>query len=229
MRFVDRFRALLFDMNGTFMFGHDRLSEEEDFFATYRRLGGTRLTPPEVRKHVRESCVFLQRIYDDPARVDSFPPLLDAVQARTGLDRADAGEIAEVIGDHEVGAVPRWAAEALRALATTHPLALVTNVWAPAPRWSPPLAAAGLTDLFRARVFSSDLGCIKPSPRLFHAALRELGVRPSDTLFIGDSLERDIRPAQALGMAAVLVGEPGASREADLIVRSIADLPDALG
>ena len=41
MRVLDRFKVILLDMNGTFMFGQDRFGPEEDFAATYRRLGGT--------------------------------------------------------------------------------------------------------------------------------------------------------------------------------------------
>jgi len=38
-RFLDQFPVLLLDMNGTFMFGHDRFGPDEDYYATYRPLG----------------------------------------------------------------------------------------------------------------------------------------------------------------------------------------------
>ena len=43
VRFIDQFSVLLLDMNGTFMFGEDRFGEGEDFYRTYRALGGRRL------------------------------------------------------------------------------------------------------------------------------------------------------------------------------------------
>ena len=43
MRFLDQFSVLLLDMNGTFMFGHDRFGPDEDYFATYASLGGRNL------------------------------------------------------------------------------------------------------------------------------------------------------------------------------------------
>lgn len=53
MRFLDKFPALLLDMNGTFMFGEDRFGAGEDFHATYRSVGGRRLSAAEVTRFIR--------------------------------------------------------------------------------------------------------------------------------------------------------------------------------
>ena len=147
MRFVDKFQALFFDMNGTFMFDHDRLGSGEDFFATYRKIGGHRLAAGEVQELVRRTCDALRRDYDDPACFDSFPSVLDAVATHCGLHGADAQDIANVIAAHEVGQVPSWAARTLQALATTHPLALVSNVWAPQEAWHDVLTQSGVSQV----------------------------------------------------------------------------------
>jgi D-glycero-D-manno-heptose 1,7-bisphosphate phosphatase len=47
-------------------------------------------------------------------------------------------------------------------------------------------------------------GCRKPAPGLLMAAQERLGVSPSDTLVVGDSL-RDLEAAWAVGAPAVLV------------------------
>ena len=114
MRFVDRFQALFFDMNGTFMFDHDRLGRGEDFFATYRKIGGHRLVDHEVRELVLRTCDSLRRDYDDPACFESFPSLLDAVTNYSGLHGANAQDIASVIAAHEGGQVASWAARGFR-------------------------------------------------------------------------------------------------------------------
>src|SRR5437762_4440978 len=149
MRFVDQFQALLFDMNGTFMFEHDRLGYEEDFFATYRKLGGTRLTAEVVRGSVLRTCSQLRRDYDDPACFESFPTLVDAVVSYGEVTAADAKDIANVIAEHEVGVVPRWAATALQCLSSTHPLALVSNVWSPEGHWIDELVRSDVARAFR--------------------------------------------------------------------------------
>ena len=42
------FKILLLDLNGTFMFEQDRFGPEQDYSATYRADGGTRLTAAEI-------------------------------------------------------------------------------------------------------------------------------------------------------------------------------------
>ena len=49
-------------------------------------------------------------------------------------------------------------------------------------------------------IISFDMtGCKKPAPDAFLLALRKLGTLPAETLLVGDSLRRDIAPAQQLG------------------------------
>jgi len=146
------------------------------------------------------------------------------VKTYGGLHGVDAQEIANVVAAHEVGEVPSWAARTLQALATTHPLALVTNVWAPQEAWRDVLARSGVSQVFQHQAFSSSIGVVKPSPRLFLLALHAMNVDPTAALFIGDSVERDIRPAKQLGFSTVLVGSNDRDAAADLVVNSIAEL-----
>jgi hypothetical protein len=53
MRLLDTFPVLLLDMNGTFMFGADRFSVGEDSHATFRVVGGLRLSTVEVTGFIR--------------------------------------------------------------------------------------------------------------------------------------------------------------------------------
>ncbi len=224
MRFVDQFKALVFDMNGTFMFDHDRLGSDQDFFSTYPRLGGNGLDEPSVRAAVLETCTQLRRDYDDPAHFDAFPQLLDAVVPYAKLCGPQAHTIAAVIAEHEVGTIPEWAAETLRMLSTTHPLALVSNVWAPAPCWDAEFNRSGVAGTFKHCIFSSTIGAIQPSPRPFVAALQAHGVSAKDALFIGDDIQRDVLPAQRLGMHTALISEDTAMGQADVTVPSIRQL-----
>ncbi|ANQ84279.1 putative inorganic pyrophosphate phosphatase [Azoarcus olearius] len=45
----------------------------------------------------------------------------------------------------------------------------------------------------------------KPAPGFFHDAVAELGVKPEDTVLIGDDLHDDVGAARAAGLRAVLV------------------------
>jgi len=47
------------------------------------------------------------------------------------------------------------------------------------------------------------VGVCKPDPEIFHAALRVLQIEPAQAVFVGDSLQRDMAGARAIGMAHV--------------------------
>jgi len=75
-------------------------------------------------------------------------------------------------------------------------------------------------------------GAKKPAPDAFLLALKKLGSLPSETLLIGDILQRDIGPAQALGMITayaaygdrnVRTGDPPTCRP-DYVLESIEQL-----
>lgn len=62
----------------------------------------------------------------------------------------------------------------------------------------------GLLDFFDALTFSSAEGLWKPSRAAFHAALRRIGVAPSEAVFVGDRMIDDIHGAQSAGLKGVL-------------------------
>lgn len=236
VRFIDRFDAIAFDMNGTFMFGHDRLGEDEDFAATYHALGGTRLSAAHVRRAVRATVDGLVRDYADPSGCERFPSLREGIARYAGadeddfvgtcLDEIDLDEIERVIAAHERGTIPEPEAAALIAFSRTHRLCVVSNLWAHPRDWDGEFERAGLAETFEFRVFSSEIGSIKPSPVLFEHALGCFGLPAHQVLFVGDSLERDIRPAKALGMGTAWISAEGNDPAADRRVESVIALKD---
>ncbi len=60
----------------------------------------------------------------------------------------------------------------------------------------------GITDLFDVIVTAEDVGRRKPSRLPFKAALKELGVSPSEAMHVGDWPERDILGAKRMGMVS---------------------------
>jgi putative hydrolase of the HAD superfamily len=70
-------------------------------------------------------------------------------------------------------------------------------------------------------IFISDqIGISKPNPKLYQRACDECGVRPEETLYVGDHPLQDIDPANALGMVTARVrrgkhgGEQGRTKAA---------------
>jgi HAD superfamily hydrolase (TIGR01509 family) len=61
----------------------------------------------------------------------------------------------------------------------------------------------GLATELDVQVWSGEVGARKPEPEIFLHALERLGVDPTDALFVGDSLERDVQGAGDVGMTTV--------------------------
>ena len=62
-----------------------------------------------------------------------------------------------------------------------------------------------ITELFDSQTTAEEAGARKPDGKLFLAALEKAHCRPEQAVFAGDSVERDIRGAKALGMTTVLL------------------------
>lgn len=207
MRFIDQYDVLIFDLMDTLMFGGNRFSEAEDYAHTYRQLGGTDLTDAQAQRVIHDTWCRMTAHYNDPAYYDNFRPA-DHYIAQTltahGLPHHDLDRLHDVFAHHELGHLPSGHCRALRELAQTHRLGLVSNLWAGKQRFVEAFEHCGIHNLFEVLVFSSDHSSIKPAPTLFHVALGTLGVQPRQALFIGDSIERDVVGATGVGMAAVL-------------------------
>jgi HAD superfamily hydrolase (TIGR01509 family) len=91
-----------------------------------------------------------------------------------------------------------------------------------------------LWDHFAARVCSGDTRLRKPHPAPLRLALRHMGLRPAETVYVGDSPE-DLQMARSAGLRAaigILGPFPTEKRlraaKPDLLLGSIAELPAAL-
>ncbi len=223
-RWIDEFSVMLLDMNGTFMFGHDRFGPEEDYFLTYRQVGGTALERNQVQSIMERTFSVLLAKYEDPTRCDDFPRLADIFRDHGGAPTEEVPLLERTFAAHEMGHVPPECAAFLRAAATTHHLGIVSNLWARPEPWLEALRHNGVLPLFSTLVFSSHGHSIKPSRLLFERAQATLP-RGASVLFVGDDLHRDIIPAKAMGWATAWIASAGSEhRDADVVVPSLSDL-----
>lgn len=227
MRLIDRFKTLLLDMNGTFMFNEDRFGPHEDFHRTYLAVGGRNLDAGEVERHIRACYGGMSRDYADPSRLDDFPSLREGIRRYTTAPTAEWDYLERAFTLHELGTISESSASLLRRLAQTHRLALVANIWAPKDAWLREFARVGIEKVFSESVFSSDFGIIKPSPVLFGKALEGLGALPAEALFAGDSLPYDMVGAKKAGLTTVWVTtHPTPSSSVDHVVSTLQELED---
>lgn len=92
----------------------------------------------------------------------------------------------------------------LERLAARYRLGIVSNFYG---NLESVLASEGLRDLFATVVDSGAAGVAKPEPAIFQKALSELGLTAEQAIMVGDSVPRDMRGAEKLGMRHVLVGD----------------------
>ena len=97
------------------------------------------------------------------------------------------------------------------------------------------LEGENLLDMFEFVADSGREGVVKPSPRIFRRALDAISVRPSQALMVGDSIERDMRGAESLGMPhAWLCGDRSPQGLSPccgqcMILKNLGELPEKLG
>jgi HAD superfamily hydrolase (TIGR01509 family) len=150
---------------------------------------------------------------DDPAFTERYRELVlpavgapyDELLRELGVEDPDA----YIDAEHEVWrAVNAVLGSAQALLESLRARGLKTGVVANA--WPEPgriiradAESYGLAHLLDTIVTSTDVGVRKPRPEIFLAACSALGVDPAATMFVGDSLESDVRGAADVGMTTV--------------------------
>lgn len=121
-------------------------------------------------------------------------------------------------------------ATAVTDLARDYALGCVTNTLSDEAAIRAMLRKFELEQYMRSVVVSADEGWRKPHASLFEKAMRELGVAPSEAVFVGDSPLHDIMGAKACGMRAVLTRQyvtrptDGYDPPADAIIEHLREL-----
>ena len=78
------------------------------------------------------------------------------------------------------------------------------------------LAQCGIADCFQSITDSGVVGCEKPNPAIFQAALASIGADPRHSLYVGDVYSVDYLGATRAGMKAILFDVAGAYRGRNL-------------
>lgn len=100
-------------------------------------------------------------------------------------------------------------------------LGVITN-GKPVKQWEK-LIRLGLQHFFEVVTISDEVGFAKPDPRIYQLTCEQLGVRPEECFYVGNSLPTDIAGARAAQITAVHMQR---GRHADEQPRSPAETPD---
>ncbi|KPJ54069.1 hypothetical protein AMJ39_02080 [candidate division TA06 bacterium DG_24] len=85
----------------------------------------------------------------------------------------------------------------------------------------------GITGLFDSITTSEAVGVGKPNPKIFLAALEQAGCSGGEAVYVGDSREKDMMGAKAVGMMTIWLGS-GECPEADHQIDDIGSVPSIL-
>ncbi len=105
--------------------------------------------------------------------------------------------------------------EAMPMLETLHqryPMMLVSNFYG---NIDEVLRAYGIRHLFKGIIESAVVGIRKPNPTLFRLGVDALELNAQDVLVVGDSLRKDIEPAEQLGCQVLWLKSKGWTQEED--------------
>lgn len=175
------------------------------------------ISDPHYQRYQRREVTFEQQ---RRARVREFAPHL----MRTDDTAADAAfasylrrhEAAWVCFDDAVPTLRRLRSAGLRVGILTNGGERHQNL---------KLDLVGLRDEVEVMISSSTLPFGKPDPRAFTTALHRLQVAPHETLMVGNSIEKDVLGALAVGMDAILLDRAGTHSGASVRrIRSLDEL-----
>lgn len=119
----------------------------------------------------------------------------------------------------------------LETLKAHYPMVLVSNFYG---NVTSVLRSYGLDRYFDSIVESAVVGVRKPDPKIFALGVEALGLPPEEVLVIGDSLRKDILPAESLGCMVMWIKGKGWTPEEDAAehpsrITSIEAVPGLLG
>ncbi len=122
----------------------------------------------------------------------------------------------------------------LEGLADRYSLGIITNGFSNVQ--SGKMAVTGLSRFFHTVVVSEDVGVHKPNAEIFRIATERAGVRPEESVYVGDNYLWDVRGALHAGLRAVWFN-PGNQHppaeysdvEPTAVVRSVAEVAGLFG
>lgn len=96
------------------------------------------------------------------------------------------------------------AVEVLQKLHGKYKLGIISNISIPELAWEL-LEKFDLKKYFDTIIISGDVNSRKPHPEIFKKALKNVGVKPSEAIFVGDTISTDIKGAKDVGMYTILI------------------------
>ena len=210
-----KIRAIVFDVYGTLLeVGAPAADADLQWQKLFEEMRGTPLPLNRTEFFVRASQVIGNRHAEARARGIQWPEIVwpsVVIEILPGLAQLSANQLDEfVFRQIQIGRALRFAEHAAACLRRMKELQVLLGIASNSQAYTlreldTALQGAGLSlSMFDPHLcfWSFEHGFSKPDPHVFRiltARLEARGVRPSETLMVGDRLDNDIEPARAHG------------------------------
>ena len=123
------------------------------------------------------------------------------------LPKTEMDELVKLHEEMELNISPELApgiVDAIKALARDYKLGVISDaIFSPGRVLREILKKYDLLQYFSSFVFSDEVDCSKPNPKVFEIAAKELGVELSEIVHIGDREQKDIEGPHLVGAKAI--------------------------
>ena len=193
-------KAVIFDYGGTLDTGGDHWSRV--IYNAYRSAG---VDIPQDR--FIEAYIYAERVMGP--LIESTQTFREILEAKIGVQVQFLGLTLTVDSNDIVRRCYQTAlnhcyesAQTIRSINKDVKRGLVSNFYG---NLDAVLSEMGMEGLFDVVVDSGVVNIRKPDPAIFQLAIQALDVAPSETLVIGDSVEKDMIPARSLGCQVIRI------------------------
>lgn len=235
-------KGIIFDYGGTLDSGGDHWSEV--IWKAWQHAG-----VPVDYTHFREAYVFAERELARTRHILPHHTFADLMLIKMRLELEYALRRGLLPQETTGSRIEAWAVESARycdasarahveeakrvlnVLSRHYPMVLVSNFYG---NVNAVLKSYGIDRYFQQVVESAVVGIRKPDPAIFSLGVEALGMIPEEVLVVGDSLRKDILPAESIGCPVMWIKGKGWTPEEDAAqhpsrIASLDDIPRLLG
>ena len=207
-------RALLFDAGDIL---YHRPEKGTGFRAFLEELG----LPPD-QNHAAEREALAQQAYRGRIDQDRYRELLLNLYGVHAPEAVARGKRVLEADDHNVEFMEGVTETLLALKARGYLLAIVTDSVNPVHAKLKWFESAGIGHLWDSFIASMEVGTRKPDPQIYHAALRQLGVPPTQAAFVGHKAT-ELEGARQVGMQTIAFNRDE-DAEADICIDRFGEL-----
>ncbi|MBR6747197.1 MAG: HAD family hydrolase [Muribaculaceae bacterium] len=235
---MNNIKGIIFDYGGTIDSFGDHWSEV--IYDGYKACG------LDVDKtEFRTSYVYAERELARTRHIFPEHTFLDVMEIKLALelsDLANRGIISQEEAQLKASPIANYcyqrartsvdaARNVLEKLAEHYPMVLVSNFYG---NVESVIRDMGIRQYFQGIIESAVVGVRKPDARIFSLGVIALGLKPEEVLVVGDSMRKDIMPAESIGCQTAWLKGKGWTPDEDAMthpsqIASLADLLDITG